>query len=677
MHESLDTRSHRPSSIRNVLSDRTVVAVTVSVVVGTFMAVTLGPAPHLQESASLLSGVEGLSEPTDKAVLILWLAVLCAAIGWHAFLPRHDGRNSSSPSHTARTRVLSVFIVGLLLVTTLVSNIDRTEVANWSPLSVTELFVGLFMSTVVYFAFGRGGAAVRILNVLFLAVSVVYVVLFIWQTPGTVVDFYHFKFTLDEVLAPGAGRIPLGGYVPQYTVLLGFPIAPIAAVFRNAAATIGLLWIVFLQILAICTVLRTLVVNGAHQIAGVLSFVVVAPLVATGRSTGPLIFGSSYFAGFPLRHVLPAILFAFFVGSQSRPHHPTSTQKWNSRRGLLVGLLAGATFLNNPDFGAPAVVAVVVSIILTEGRQALRSRYLRDFLAGIPAVFVAYWMLLRLFGLTVDPAAWIAFPRIFGMAGFGNMAMTRSGLQTVYVTLFIVVAAFSLRVFRAASSHALPRLAGTALFGLVSATWSVLTLTYFVGRSYTSTLMVGHSFQFGIVCASLVSMIYQLRNNEVPGTARAARTGAALLTVAAVATTLVGSGILRTPNIPDALHRLRTPSWSTEQQRQAKWIEERVREITQARVVQMMPSPSLVDLTTSLRSVLILNHPVNFEFSGTFRTDQCKELRRADAEYLVTIAVTARWLRSEPCTRYVQFADKSIPVSGTNLVLLKFVRSPD
>ena len=116
------------------------------------------------------------------------------------------------------------------------------------------------------------------------------------QTPSSLRDPWHFFFTANELAAPAAGMIPLANFVPWYTSLLGYPIAPILRLIPSESVIVLLFWLLFLE--AICLILPVIIaykIVGHH--AALLSILLMVSLITVQPSA------NSYFQVFPIRTI--------------------------------------------------------------------------------------------------------------------------------------------------------------------------------------------------------------------------------------------------------------------------------------------------------------------------------------------------------------------------------------
>ena len=352
------------------------------------------------------------------------------------------------------------------------------------------------------------------------------------QTPWNVVDTNHMLYTSDEMLAPAAGRWPLVDYLPQYSNLLGIPLAIIApltgtspvhvAVIASVVLVAVTLW-VFLRILR--DVQPTSIPRSTWALAAVAS---AWPAFSNGfleggeRALGALNSGA-------MRPLLPLVLGLALGGA-------TRSAGARARTVLGVGAVAGVTALNNVDFGAPALLAGAAAVVLASGsdpgddarRAGVRAagRSLALYLAG---ALTAGGAVLG----TITLAAWGRPQPLLGALtaltysrfGWFNVAMPVYGLHSLAAVLFLATAGLGVsalarstsgRTGLATAARATGMATRTAVTGAISTTTAtratyfgllgIGVLPYYAGRSLTPVLVIGYAFVIGICAAHVIAL---------------------------------------------------------------------------------------------------------------------------------------------------------------------------
>jgi hypothetical protein len=281
-------------------------------------------------------------------------------------------------------------------------------------------------------------------------------------------DAYHASRSIEELLGPVAGNLPLSDYVPQYGGLLGLPLVP----FRALVAADVEWWIMsYLSVLslvtvgALCAAAALMLPTGRRALAPllVIPVLLMKPSMPDRLTPAGL---QRLFQTIPERSLLPVVLAVVLLLAASRPQ---SRSCW-----LWVGAVAGIAALNNVESGAPATVsAVLVLVALRAGWRALG--YVVVAWIGVA---VTYVVLLLLAGGTFRPEYWVAFILEFA-SGFALLPMPPYG--TYVLVLFVLVASVASAfpvVWKGGASISV-----AAVGGLYFGSWGLTMFPYYVGRS--------------------------------------------------------------------------------------------------------------------------------------------------------------------------------------------------
>lgn len=621
------------------------------IVVGTIPVLTalmvwLGPAAHppspdagLSPNASRAS----LQEPTDRAVLIVWIAaaVLLACV---FTMPRVRTWVRWSPGSHVRRLAIWGALPGALLVAA--GFIYSRNIANLMPeVRLTDVVAGSVIAALLVMLGMSSGRWRTPLNVVAIAGALALFLPLVVQFPDQIGDPFHAPTTFGELLAVAGGAVPMHDVFPQYTFLLGYPIAPLVRAFPADAVAITTWWVVGLQIVSLAAAIATVIWAGGRRVAAA-AFVLVPALAFTAGQANVDAF--TYFGVNPLRTVLPAIAIAVACWALFDPlRHGYST------RCAVAGAVAGLAALNNPDYGLPvAVVIIATALIVAAPRTRARSF---AFVAGGavgPAVIFALGAWAG--GAAIHPADYLLLPRVFGSAGYVNVPMPALGLHVGAVVLFIT--AFVLGIALLASTRARRR-SRRARYGLTLTLvggWSLLTMPYYAGRSLAPTLLGGYALQIGWTVACLYALIVigvrAMRSHRgalTPAFAFSVVVGCAAL--AAVAFGLVNvsrtdgwqrpGGVDLNPNgavLADALATAPAP------------VADAVRA---GRLAQVVGVPALTALTTGIPSASAFSQPELILVGPLLAYRQCQVLAATEAAYVVIPTSVEASLASVPLCR--------------------------
>ena len=315
-------------------------------------------------------------------------------------------------------------------------------------------------------------AAVPAIRLLVLAGIIVTLV---WYLPVMInppwsADMHHADPVLNDVLAPYVGKFPLADQIPQYTSLLGFPLSVLLPLvdLGFGRSVIPLAATAYLGVLALSTV--AIIVWVAFRILpykfrGLAPFLVLPVMLVSGGDRGSI--GESLSA-FPARMFLPvlvllALLFTLRHGSLVAH--------------IAVGVLAGASVLNNPELGTVATIATLAVVLVRKGRGRLLKA--AGLISGAAVAGALYWLLSLFSGEGVQFSLFAGYARGFA-DGFYALPMPVVGTFVIVLMIGGSAAALGAVSIANASSGRLERAGVVSLFaGLMT----IGSFAYYVGRS--------------------------------------------------------------------------------------------------------------------------------------------------------------------------------------------------
>jgi hypothetical protein len=653
----------------------------IGVAITTFTLVTFGPHAVVSTAPSATYFPKRMvSKPTDRVVLASWwvLAAIVANVAvWRSRRSHRSPR--SQPVRAAYGRWLfdgSLAVASSAICVAAVTwQVDPVKV--WPGVPATGIALGLGIAVAVFWLFQASRRSGLLVAIPLLGIACVYAIPVWVQLPGSVRDPYHFQFTTDEVSAVAAGHFPLFDYIPQYSVLLGFPIAPLIRIAPSSAAAIALFWLLFLQLVAVALAVALPVLQSGWKMLVPALLVLFAPTLATTfQGMSP----ATYFAVMPIRVVLPSvvILVAYLSLRNRRPPSLRRPARW-----LALGFASGLATLNNPDYGLP--VLVVVLVVLLVAVDGLRGKAISCsvVLASAGSAFVGYWVVGLISGRPVSWSYWTIFQQIFGASGFMAVPMARFGIHIAIVALFVAASALGFVLVRNAS-------AGTGSFSYrqgvllcLTGGWSLLTLPYFAGRSLPSTAVGGYAFSVGLVTASLLPLIHlSLRTLKAsrPGQERVyAGIGVAMGLVAIVGVTSACS-LWQQPSQSLPTLQVEKPltfaPLSKELTDVAAVVDQpqnaQLRQAISAGLVQQaLPMASLTGISTRMSSGAMVSSSEYYSLSRFFTSAQCSSEWRTGAAYLLVLPATAKSFAQDPaCQGHFDFTRSRVFVDGTSKLTL-------
>jgi hypothetical protein len=287
----------------------------------------------------------------------------------------------------------------------------------------------------------------------------------------------HILWSLDETFAILNGRTPLVDFHAQYGQLWPYLAAAFMSVFGASigAWTLALAIGSGLALLAVYGIFRRLVRRS------LLALVLFGPFVATSffMNLGPL---ANRFAPANLYSLWPVRYSGAYLLAWLLVRHLDGAAP---RRRWPLFLLGGLVVINNPEFGVPALVAMIAGLACARPPRSRTGavRLVGELVAGLlgAAALVSLLTLLRAgalprFGLLFE------FSRLYGIGGWELLPMPRIGLYfVVYLTFAAAIVLAVVRAIRDEEPLLSAALAWSGTFGLLAG-------SYYVGRSHPQVL---------------------------------------------------------------------------------------------------------------------------------------------------------------------------------------------
>jgi hypothetical protein len=297
----------------------------------------------------------------------------------------------------------------------------------------------------------------------------------------------------DDYFAAVNGRTPMVDYIGQYTSLLPLAVAPALAAFDSSITSFSVA-MCLLSAVAFLTIFGVFTEVTQHPWVALVLFVpfLALALFPWHDQGAAREFNGNYYALLPDRLLGPFLL-AWLCALSTRNRVPS----W-----ALFGV-AGLTVLNNAEFGAGALIGLIVATGATWDRAEPLGQRLRD--TAIPAgagllgaVSLVCAVILIRTGSLPDPALLTYFNRLFLRDSYGLVPMKSLGLHwALYGTYAAALLIAAVRYVREDPDRTLTAmLAYFGAFGLV-------TGMYFVGRSVELQLMI--LFPVWAPCLTLVA----------------------------------------------------------------------------------------------------------------------------------------------------------------------------
>jgi hypothetical protein len=621
-----ETPSLDPERRRIVLLVQVSLLSSIAIFGVTSVFVIFGPEPF-EVTGGLTNGYTGLSEVRDTWVIAGWTAIGTTAVV--LLFTRIGGVLVNAVGRYLKplTLVLGVVAGGVLTISFFV-DVDPSITGNIPTLTRLEIIVGLITALALLLHLHFQPSLVRATQLWLFVVFGTVVLLNLWQSPATVRDMDHFPYTANELAASGVGRLPLSDFVPQYSSLLGLPISPLLTWFPSHSIAIVLYWLICLQV--VCLLVPTVcLAKAVDSRLAFPTFFICSVLSITGDPK-LMLSSMTYFAGTPMRMVLPILLLSVLSW-----HFSSRNQSSRTIVGLLsIGSIGGLTALNNFEFGVPALLAAVftVSLMSDSFRQILKSVSLVALASG--TVFMLYGLIGVVSNKPIQWGHWVLFSKIFGSSGFMKMPMAWGGLHVGFASLCVFGLAIAIHLRRKNSSVKTVRDYALTTYLTYTSVWMLLTFAYFGGRSFTSTLIGGHALQFGMVLSGVLAFTL-LEHKSLLGLVNGQRSVLAAISLLVCVPLVFASALTM---------RLPSPSTVLRQIADSGTYFPRLDELA-AQTSSLAGSPQDVgqlvelshhiELRTGMPSLLAYNHPAYLVLSEEFQRVQCDFLSSQKERYVI------------------------------------------
>jgi hypothetical protein len=340
---------------------------------------------------------------------------------------------------------------------------------------------------------------------------------------------FHIPFSSEEFSSVLNGATPLVDFTPQYSFVLPYVLEPVFDLQGGLTVTTFSVTMVAFSWLGLLAVYGAFRVATGRPLQALLTFAafVGLALYPTSVDHGLTMSSASYYADLPLRYGLPFALTLLLV---------KTVPSLDPRLVFCLGLGAGATVMNNLDFGLPALGATVIALwcaARTRGRLPLRELTLLMLGLGVVVLGVVAVALARS-GSVPDFEQMLYYPRQFALAGF--LMKPIPGPFGLYLVMFLTLAgglvlALLLAEGGSADEGEAVRLALLAY----SSTFGLGVGSYFVGRSEYHVLAA--IFAAWALCLAAASAVI------IPHLGRLVRASLALRLAAAPALALTAASL--------------------------------------------------------------------------------------------------------------------------------------
>jgi hypothetical protein len=323
-----------------------------------------------------------------------------------------------------------------------------------------------------------------------------WIVIFCYYLPSAIqpfkgiIDQYHSRYFLNDLLIVASGSMPFSDLSPQYVGILGFPIKLLTFLPNDVVVNSALVWVNFLVLaeiffLALVTK-RALKLDGwatALLIPIAIIFVKVQPNIHSQiDSTYRRAWGSiaQHMSTIPGRSVFPIVLLVLVSEFATRKE---SSAK--SKFAFLVGIFIVYTAFNNFEFGVPASIAALIIVFFLAHNRIASSREIRRLFLGLMFGLTTIIIVYLISDSRLTLSNWLLMVRAHGFDGFANLAMPRFGLWIFFYSVLgssaIIGCHYFFRVLKVSKPD--PHKVQSVILLTFGGLWGSATFFYYSGRS--------------------------------------------------------------------------------------------------------------------------------------------------------------------------------------------------
>jgi hypothetical protein len=310
----------------------------------------------------------------------------------------------------------------------------------------------------------------------------------LFQSFKGIIDLYHSRFFLNDLLIYASGKMPYADINPQYVGALGIPLRFLSFLPGEYLVNATLIWVNLL--VAVEILLLALVTKRAINLKSwPISFFIPVAIMFMKVQPNTVSFGSlaQNMNLFPGRTLLP-ILIIFVLSEIAERNKGRSTVSLS----VLLGGICTLTTFNNFEFGFPASIVAVIALIFLCLIGRTGSRHLVSFILAVVLSAVALHFFYKINGSTFRFQQLLTNIQAFGVNGFMNEPMPKFGLWIFFFSILgtsSIIGATKLFGLRSRVDYSVTELRSSVTL-LFAGLWGSSTLFYFSGRSLVPVLVV-------------------------------------------------------------------------------------------------------------------------------------------------------------------------------------------
>ena len=329
-----------------------------------------------------------------------------------------------------------------------------------------------------------------------------YVVLLCYYFPSAIqpfkgiIDPYHSRYVLNDLLIMASGKMPFSEIIPQYVGILGWPLKLISFLPKELIVNSALVWVNLLVLIEVACIAYLTKKSLDIKYWGLAILIPVATIYvkvqpnihSLEEATYRRAWGSiaQFMSTIPGRSVLPIVLLALVAGLATNKN---SHKK--SMLGIFVGVFIVITAFNNVEFGVPASIAAIIVLFFVARLSLITRNDLFRILIGVISTSVLIIVAYSASNTKLTARDWLAMSKAHGLDSFANEAMPIFGLWIFFYAIFGASAIIgSIKLFRT-FRLSIPSSQETysAIILSFNGLWGSATLLYFSGSSIAPRLV--------------------------------------------------------------------------------------------------------------------------------------------------------------------------------------------
>ena len=475
-------------------------SVLILVSITTFVIRQFGPEPFIDYSNNLVNIKDlALVEKRDQYILYSWWFIVVLLAIFLLLKYKVLGRKITVSKLVCLLIIISISLTLLSAFWFEDLHEKLTGISLWSGISPSFFIFGGLIVVLLFLGLGQYYFQSRkLINSGLVVISIFYILPNLIQFPKYLDDQNHFNFVANDLIASSIGKTVLFDYFPVYTNLLGAPLIPLLKFSPTHPIQIAVYYIVFLQ--AIIMLLSFLLIKSTVPKRFVLLsfFVFIIPIFATGDiGRSP----SSYFPIFPLRIIVPLI--CIYLSLQI-----LFSKNRNRFAFVGLGILLGVNIFNNLEFGLTSSLSILVAAIILLRKTYSAPKLVVEVVSGLLLTLLSIYALFLIMNKPLKLEELFLFIKLT-LSGYYAIPMEAFGIHLIIVTFFITVCFISAyQLLNNPFSNSKPLKRNYLLF--ILSMWAIMTLPYFVGRSFPSTIIGGFAFHYALIFALLLPTIFSV-----------------------------------------------------------------------------------------------------------------------------------------------------------------------